>query len=160
MFDLEFEVEEVSSAISKLQNGKASGPDGVSSEHLKFGGSLLKTWITQIFNAILLLECVPSSFKVANITPIYKGKGKDPLDPNSYRGIGVSNVLSKLFESLTLSRMMPELESKGFPSIQQTAYQCSVSCEDATFATHEALTHFIQNGNTDFVCLGKGFRQC
>ena len=119
MFDLEFEAEEVSKAISKLQNGKAAGPDGVSSEHLKFGGSLLNTWITQIFNAIIFLECVPPSSKEANITPIYKGKG---LDPNSYRSIGVSNVLSKLFESLTLSRMLPELESKGFPSIQQTAY--------------------------------------
>ena len=121
VFDIEFDVEEVSKAISKLPNRKAAGPDGVSSEHLKFGGSLLRTWITQIFNAILLLECVPSSFKEANITPIYKGKGKSPLDPNSYRGIGVSNELSKLLESLTLARMLPELETKGFPSIQQSA---------------------------------------
>ena len=99
VFDLEFEAEEV----SKLQNGEAAGPDGVSSEHLKCCGSFMKTCITQIFNAVIFLECVPPSFKEANITPIYKGKGKDPLDPNSYRGIGVSNVLSKLFESLTLS---------------------------------------------------------
>ena len=98
--------------ISKLPNRKATGPDGVSSEHLKFGGSLLRTWITQIYDAIL-----PLSFKEANITPIYKGKGKNPLDPNSYRGMGVSNVLSELFESLALSRMLPELETKGFPSI-------------------------------------------
>ena len=85
---------------------------------------------------------------MANFTPIYKGKGKDPLDPNSYRGIGVSNVLSKLFESLTLSRMLPELESNGFPSIQQTAYQRGVSCEDATFAVYETLTHLTRDGNT------------
>ena len=96
VFDVEFAAEEISKAIIKLPNSKAAGPDGVCSEHLKFGGSSLKTWITQIFSAILLLECVPSSFKEANITPVYKGKGKDPLDPNSYRGIGVSNVLSKL----------------------------------------------------------------
>ena len=148
VFDVEFAAEEVSKAIIKLPNSKAAGPDGVCSEHLKFGGSSLETWITQIFSAILLLECVPSSFKVANFTPIYKGKGKDPLDPNSYRGIGVSNVLSKLFESLTLSRMLPELESNGFPSIQQTAYQRGVSCEDATFAVYETLTHLTRDGNT------------
>ena len=57
VFDVEFDVEEVSKAISKLPNRKATGPDGVSSEHLKFGVSLLRTWITQIFSAILLLEC-------------------------------------------------------------------------------------------------------
>ena len=66
----------------------------------------------------------------------------------------VSNVLSKLFESLTLARMLaqmlPELETKGFPSIQQTAYQCGVSCEDATFAVYETLTHLARNGNTVF----------
>lgn len=74
VFDVEFEAEEVSRAISKLQDGKAAGPDGVSSEHLKCSGSLLTTWITQIFNAILILECISPSFKEANITPIYKGK--------------------------------------------------------------------------------------
>ena len=83
MLDVEFDVEEV----SKLPNHKATRPDVISSEHLKFGGSL-RTLITQIFNAIFLLECVPSYFKEANITPTYKGKGKSPLDPNSYRGIG------------------------------------------------------------------------
>ena len=53
-----------------------------------------------------------------------------------------------VFESLTLSRMLPELESNGFPSIQQTAYQRGVSCEDATFAVYETLTHLIRDGNT------------
>ena len=70
VFDMNFEAEEVSKAISMLWNGKAAGPDGVSGEHLKFGGWLLKTWITQIFNAVLMLECIPPSFKEANITPI------------------------------------------------------------------------------------------
>ena len=95
-FDIDLEFEEVDKAVVHLSNGKAAGPDGMTGEH---GGSLLRTWITQIFNTILRLECLPSSFKIANITPVYKGKGKDP---NSYRGIGVSNILSKLFESLIL----------------------------------------------------------
>ena len=60
----------------------------MSSEHLKFGGSLLRTWITQIFNAILLLECVPLSLNEANNTPIYKEKGKNPLDPEAIEGSG------------------------------------------------------------------------
>ena len=104
IFDIDFGVEEVGKSIKNLPNRKAAGPDGISGEHLKFGGGLLITWITQLLNAILLLENVPPSFKAVNITPIYKGKGKDPLDPNNYRGIGVSNVFSKLFESLMLCR--------------------------------------------------------
>ena len=111
IFDIEFEVEEVENGIKHLPNRKAAGPDGISGAHLKFGGGMLVTWITQIFNGILQLENVPPSFKAVNIIPIYKGKGRDPLDPNSYRGIGVSNVNSKLFESLTFSRMLPELKT-------------------------------------------------
>ena len=148
VFDIDLEFEEVDKAVVHLSNGKAAGPDGMTGEHLKYGGSLLRTWITQIFNAILLLKCVPSSFKIANITPVYKRKGKDPLDPNSYRGIGVSNILSKLFESLILSRMLPELRCRGFPLIQQTAYQSGISCVDATFAAYETLSYLTRNGNT------------
>ena len=55
VLDIEFAVEEIS--IITLPNGKAAGPNGVCSKHLKFDGSSLNTWLTQIFNAILLLVC-------------------------------------------------------------------------------------------------------
>ena len=63
-------------AIKNLPNRKAAGPDGISGEHLKFGGGLLITWITQLLNAILLLENVPPSFKAVNITPFTKAREK------------------------------------------------------------------------------------
>ena len=56
VFDIDLEFEEVDKAVVHLSNGKAAGPDGMTGEHLKYGGSLLRTWITQIFNAILLLR--------------------------------------------------------------------------------------------------------
>ena len=46
VFDIEFEAEEVEKVIEQLPNGKATGPDEVSGEHLKFGGNILKMWIT------------------------------------------------------------------------------------------------------------------
>ena len=150
VFDIEFEAEEVEKAIEHLPNGKAAGPDGVSGKHLKFGGNILKIWITRIFNATLLLECIPSSFKAVNISPVYRRKGKDPLNPNSYRGIGVSNVFSKLFEFFTLSRMLPELGSRSFPSNLQTAYQRGISWEDTTYSVFETLSHLTRNGNYIF----------
>ena len=55
-------------------------------------------------------------------------------------------MLSKLFEPLILARMLPELKTKGFPPIQQTAYPCGVSCEGATFAMYENA----HNRNTVF----------
>jgi hypothetical protein len=49
--------------------------------------------------------------------------------------------------------MLPELESKGFPSVQQTAYQRGISCEDATFCVHETLNYLTRNGNMVFQVL-------
>ena len=43
---------------------------------------------------------------------------------------------------------MPELKTRGFPLIQQTAYQQGISCEDATFAVFESLSHLTRNGKT------------
>ena len=147
MLDIPVQVEEIEGAIKSLPNDKAASFDGVMSEHLKFGGESLNIWIVQIFNAIISLKCIPASFKKANITPVYKGKGRDTPNPNSYRGIGVSTVLSKLIESILLPQLLPELEDTGFPSVIQT-YQHGVSCEDATFSVYETVSHFVRNGNT------------
>ena len=108
VFDIPYQVEEIEGAIKSLHNDKAAGFDGVMSEHLKFVGENLNIGIVQIVRAIISLKCNPASFKKANITPVYKGKGRDPLNPNSFRGIGVSTVLRKLFESILLS-LLPEL---------------------------------------------------
>ena len=115
MFDVPVQVEEIEGAIKSLPNDKAAGFDGVMSDYLKFGGESLNIWIVQIFNPIISLECIHASFKKANITSAYKGKGRDPLNTNSYRGIEVSMVSSKLFESIFLSRLLPELEDRGLP---------------------------------------------
>ena len=55
----------------------------------------------------------------------------------------MSIVLSKLFESILLSLLLPELEDRGLPSVIQTAYQHEVSCEDATFSVYETVGHFV-----------------
>ena len=40
------------------------------------------------------------------------------------------------------------LKTRGFPLIQQSAYQQGISCEDAAFAVFESLSHLTRNGNT------------
>ena len=40
VFDIDLEFEEVDKAVVHLSNGKATGPDGMTGEHLKYGGSL------------------------------------------------------------------------------------------------------------------------
>ena len=109
--DDEVTTEEIQAALRKLKPRKARGIDGLQSEHLIHGGPLI-LWLRQVFNAF---ECVPPCILTGIIQPIYKGKGKDPLCCDSYRGISITPAIMKLFEYILLERIMPVLLENGHP---------------------------------------------
>ena len=55
-FNCEVTVEEIKQALKRLKLRKASGQDGIVSEHLKFGGQMLVIWLKQVLNAIVEME--------------------------------------------------------------------------------------------------------
>ena len=152
ILDTDIMVEELEFALKLLKRGRSPGHDYLLSEHICHAGEVCKIVIKQIFNAILNLEVIPPSFKFGVITPIYKGKGKDPLVCNSYRGITVSSNLAKLLEIILLQRMRPLLEEKGLPFPQQTAYKQGVGCDDAIFTTMEVMKYYKRNGDQLYLC--------
>ena len=151
---LDFEVtdDEVESALSFLKLGRSKGADGLNAEHLLYGGKTVVRWLRKIFNSIISLEEIPHCFKEGIIIPVYKGKGKDPLHPMSYRGITLSSIIAKTFEVVILKRMSPILDERGFPDINQTAFQRGISCNDAIFSTQEVLLNYIRQGENPFLC--------
>ena len=151
VIDDEISVEEIEFSLKKLKCGKRGGEDGITAEHLRYGGEWLKLWMKKIFNSVISSEQIPSCMKVSLIKPIYKGKGKNPLLPNSYRGISLSSTMGKALEYILLDRMRPVLQQNGSPHLLQTAYQQGVSCEDAVFATQEAALRVLREGGKAFL---------
>ena len=149
----EINISDVSSAVKSLKAGKAAGPDGVTAEHIKYGGISLTKWLQKIFNRIIALEEIPLCLKEGNIIPVYKAKGKDSLMVGSYRGITLSSVLSKLLESIILKRLDCILSDLNIPHCLQTAYRKGLSCSDAVFATQEALLIHLRDGGYPYLCL-------
>ena len=86
--------------------------------------------------------------KKGNTIPIYEGRDKDPFDVNSYRGITLNSVISKVLESLILDRV-----EAGLPHPNQPAYRKRVSCADAIFATQEVINQYLQGGSKVHMCL-------
>ena len=150
ILDVPFCVDEIEGAIKKLKAGKSAGPDGILSEHLLHGGYKLRLWLTNIFNAIINLDSVPECFTEAIIVPLYKGNGKNPLLTNSYRGISLTSIVSKLFERILLNRCLPVLQDANIPHCTQTAYQVGISCSDPTEVVQEAIRSLIQHGGSAF----------
>ena len=116
-------------------------------------GEMLKVWLQKVYNRILTLEEFPDCFKEGIVVPIYKRQGKDPLLVNSYRGITISSILSKVLEIILLQRLSPILNDSAFPDQLQTAYQKGITRIDATFTTQETLTCHLRDGDQPYLCL-------
>ena len=62
----------VQKAIARLPLRKASGLDGLSAEHVKYGGGVLALHLSSLFQAMLRHSVVPRQFKESIIVPIVK----------------------------------------------------------------------------------------
>ena len=81
--------------------------------YIMWGGSII-TCLTEILNSILDVEEIAMSLKTGLTIPVYKGGGKEPLDVNSYRGITLNAVVSKVLEFLILERLDPLFMMLGY----------------------------------------------
>ena len=96
----EVEVQQIAERKMKLR--KASGLDGLTAEHIQYSGHTIIVWLTQIFNATIGFEMIPSVLKTGVTIAVYKGGDKDLLDIQSYHGISLNSVISKTPEILIL----------------------------------------------------------
>ena len=87
-----------------MNSNKAPDEFGLVSEHLKYGLQALLPLLADLYNDIIATGTIPANFKSGIIHPIHK-KGKDPTSMDNYRGITVTSVFGKLFETLLLTRM-------------------------------------------------------
>ncbi|CAC5403629.1 unnamed protein product [Mytilus coruscus] len=100
--------EEVKTAIKNLSTGKTSDENGICSEHYKEAVDEVSVEIASIINNIFTNLDVPKSFKNGILTPVLKKK-KNKTIPRNYRGIVVTSIFSKIFESIVKGRLEYEL---------------------------------------------------
>ena len=86
---------------------------------MKFGGGELLVLLTSLLNIIRETEDVPNSMTIGLIISLYKGKKKNKLLKDSYRGITLLNVVGKILEHLMLSRLIKAFKNPGVPNCLQ-----------------------------------------
>ena len=77
--------------------------------------------LTYLFNTSLLTGFVPHDWKLARVSPAYKGKG-DTLDRTNYRPLSVVAHLAKALEREVKVQFIDYLTLHSFISIDQSAY--------------------------------------
>ena len=111
--------------IAKLH--KASGPDLISTRFLKETADVIAPLLQIIFKVSLNSGEVPSDWKIANVTPIFK-KG-DRCLPQNYRPISLTSTVSKVLEHIISSHIMEYLENNHILYDLQYGFNGNRSCE-------------------------------
>ena len=93
----------IDKCIRDLKLGKASGPDELMAEHLKYAHPILIYHLCILFRAIPVHSFVPNDFGIGLIVPLVKDKTGDINSVDNYRGITLTPVVAKVFECVLLS---------------------------------------------------------
>ena len=94
----EINVWDVDMLVQKLSAKKSSGLDNIPVVLLKASAPTTIESLTHVINLVIRSNTIPSDWKTARVTPIYKEGCRE--DPNNYRPISVLSVIAKIFEKV------------------------------------------------------------
>ena len=147
----DFSFKEVELAVNKLHSKKACGMDGISAEHLKYGGKSLVSVLRTLFNWIIGLEQIPTNFRRGIQIPLYKGKNSCCLDMNNYRGITLLTNFSKIFENLVWARLEDWWSKDSVITDLQGACRKGQSCVHTAYLLQETVSTALETSNNVIV---------
>ena len=96
--------------LKKLQNlniNKSTGPDDINSRILVELAKFVAPSLSVLFQNTYDTEFVPSDWKRASITPIYKKD--DKKDPENYRPVSLTSILCKIMEPIIKDHLLKYL---------------------------------------------------
>ena len=102
------------------------GPDGIHPKVLRECCDNVAYPIWLIFQKSLKSGVVPSSWREANITPIFKSGSKS--DSLNYRPISLTSVVCKLLEKLITNKITNHLETNNLLTTHQHGFRSKRSC--------------------------------
>ena len=138
--------------LSNLNPNKASGPDNIPPRFLKELSSEIAPVLTSIFQSSLDSGEVPSQWREANVTPIFK-KGEKSLASN-YRPVSLTSVCCKLCEHVIAKAVMSHLEDNNILSDFQHGFRAKRSCETQLLTFFdEIVKESSVGGQTDVVIM-------
>ena len=112
--------------IEKIKVSKAPGPDKITPRVLKEIKHQICKPLSIIFNKSLTAGKVPSDWKLANVTPIFK-KG-DKSHPGNYRPISLTSIVCKLMETIIRDNMVKFFEENNIINNSQHGFCSKRSC--------------------------------
>ena len=86
--------------IKKIKDNKSPGVDGIPPKLLKEIVEQISAPLAEAFNLSLEEGIVPSEWKEANITPLFKKESRNKPNKITDRPVSLTSVICKLLETL------------------------------------------------------------
>jgi len=143
--------ESVATHLQKLKLTTNTDIIGMDCKLLRLGSHIIAKDLSDIINLSVESDTVPQDWKIARVTPIYKGKGcKD--DPSNYRPISVVCHVSKVFEKLISMQFVNYLNSHNLISEYQSAYLKECSTQTSLHKIIDDIYESMDEGEITAAC--------
>ena len=141
--DINITPELVRKHLLKLKRYKSPGPDNIGSSLLLDICDYISEPLSLIFNMSIHLKQVPTDWKHANVTPIFK-KG-DKSDPGNYRPISLTSQICKVLESILRDNIVNHLNTHTLLLKSQHGFTKGKSCLTNLLSFLEDVTKAIDD---------------
>ena len=118
--------EMIEKKIKKMKDNKSPGVDGIPQKLLKEIVEQISTPLAKVLNLSLDEGIVPSEWKEANITPLFKKRPRNK--PENYRPVSLTSVVCKLLETLIRDHMVEFLVKHKLINTSQHGFLKARSC--------------------------------
>ena len=135
----------VAKKIKKIKYNKSPGVDAIPQKLLKEIVEKISTPLAKLFNLSLEEGIVPSEWKEANITPLFKKGSRNK--PHNYRPVSLTSVVCKLLETLIRDHMVEILVKHKFINTSQHGFLKVRSCLNNLLCFLEEITKWVDDGS-------------
>ena len=142
--NMTFSPANVKETLDKLKPYSAQGPDSIPGRLLQEHSETLSIPLAIIYNKSMATSEVPTDWKKANVTPIFK-KGRKS-DTGNYRPISLTSIAGKVMESLIKQEIMDHLLRNSLISDSQHGFMPKRSTTTNLLAFFERITEEADNG--------------
>ena len=136
----------IAKKIKKIKDNKSSGVDGIPPKLLKEIVEQISTPLAKLFNLSPEEGIVPSEWKEANITPLFKKGSRKKLE--HYRAVSLTSVVCTLLEALIRDHMGEFLVKRHtLMNTYQYGFLKARSCLTNFLCFLEEITKWVDDGS-------------
>ena len=135
---------DINAAFDRLEKNTSPGPDDILSVTLLEVRFILAPILLTLFSKFLTESYVPKSWRLANVTPIFKSG--DKVDPNNYRGISLTCLMGKMLEYIIKEKVTQFLIKNKLISNVQDGFLKGRSCLTSHLKFYNQIYNWVDLG--------------